>query len=137
MALVCFNASGQKLKLNLQGTWKLVVVQEIEDGKTVTYFPGRKKTEQFKTWAGNQVFYVGQTVTQKRTREDFGIGTFQINGNNYEENYTVSSYKSDVGEILRMKMEMENDTLVQTFFLNEKGQVDENTTHIEKYIRVK
>lgn len=59
LSIFSVGAYSQKKDLNLQGTWKLVVVQEIEDGKNVTYFPGREKIEQINVWSGNQIFFVG------------------------------------------------------------------------------
>jgi len=136
LSIFSVGAYSQKKDLNLQGTWKLVVVQEIEDGKNVTYFPGREKIEQINVWSGNQIFFVGQTTTSKTTREDYGIGTFKINGNNLEETLSVSSYKEAINKKLRFRVEMKRDTLVQIFFLDENFKPCEETQHIEKYLKI-
>jgi hypothetical protein len=137
LSIFSIGAYSQKQDLNLQGAWKLVVVQEIENGKIVTYFPGREKTEQINVWAGNQIFFVGQTKTSKTTKEDYGIGTFKLNGNNLEETLSGSSYKEAINKKLRFRVEMKGDTLVQTFFLNENFEPYEETQHIEKYLKIK
>jgi hypothetical protein len=137
MAFLCLNVFGQTKEINLQGAWKLAVNQEIDNGKIVPHFPGRESIEQVKIWSGNQVMFVGRTKTNTKTNEDYGLGTFKIKGDKYEEYFTIFSYKDSERKTLKMKMEMKNDTLVQTYLLNEKLESDSNTTHIEKYIRIK
>lgn len=136
MALYCLNATSQIQKSDLQGAWRLVAFQEIEDGKVITYFPGKQNIEQIKIWSGNQYMFVGQRTKSKKTRDDYGLGTFKMIEDKYEEYLTIFSYKHLENKTLRLKMEIKNDTLIQTFFLNDKFEIDNNTKYIEKYIKI-
>lgn len=136
LSIFSIDAYTQNQKLNLQGAWKLVIVQQIDDNKIETVFPGKYTGEQIKIWSGKQVLFVGRYQVELKTEEQYGMGTFNLDGKRYEEYYPVFSYKPWEAKIIRLKIEMKKDTLVQTFPLNEKFESDESTIYIEKYIRV-
>ena len=81
--------------------------------------------------------FVGRYKDGSKTEDQYGMGTFKLDGGKYEEFLPIFSYKPWESKTIRLKMEMKKDTLVQTFPLNEKFEADENTTNIEKYIKVK
>ena len=136
MALICLNASGQKKEINLQGAWKLSVYQEIEENRVVTYYPGIYKGEQIKIWSRDRIIFVNRNTDGTNTNNWFGSGTFNLKGNKYEEFYTIHCFPHLENKVLRLKVEMKNDTLIQTYFLNEKFEMDEKSTHIEKYLKI-
>ena len=136
MALICLNASSQKKEINLQGAWKLAVYQEIEDNRVVTYYPGIYKGEQIKIWSGDRIIFVNRNTDGTNPNNWFGSGTFKLKGNEYEEFYTIHCFPHLENKVLRLKVEMKNDTLIQTYFLNEKFEMDDKSTHIEKYLKI-
>jgi hypothetical protein len=137
LSFFSLSAYSQNQKLNLQGAWKLVQVQQIENNKTETILPGKYTGEQIKIWSGSQFMFVGRYIVDTKTEDQYGMGTFKLDGSKYEEFLPVFSYKPWESKVIRLKMEMKNDTLIQTFPLNEKFETDENTTNIEKYVRIK
>ena len=50
MALLCLNANAQIKKSDLQGAWKLVVFQEINNGEISNAFPGYATIDLIKIW---------------------------------------------------------------------------------------
>jgi len=41
------------------------------------------------------------------------------------------------GKTIKMTSELKNDTITQTYPVDEKGEIDKNGATIEKYIRIK
>ena len=137
LTIFSIGAYSQKKNVNLQGAWKLVQVQQLENSSFVTVIPGKYTGEQVKIWSRNQVMFVGRYFTDSGTIEQYGHGTFKIDGNNSEEVLNIFSYKDWEGKPVKLRMEMKGDTLIQLFPLNEKYEVDKNTSNIEKYLRIK
>jgi hypothetical protein len=138
MALLCLKANAQIKKSDLQGAWILVVTQQIKDGKIINFLPEGAVIHKVKIWSGNQVMFVSHYKWKNEENDDYGSGTWKLNGSKYEEFFTISSYKEVLeNKTARAKIEMKGDTLVQTFLLNEKFEVDENTKYIWKYLKIK
>lgn len=133
MALLCLNANAQIQKSDLQGAWKLVAWQKIENGKIVNVYPGYASIDQTKIWSGNNVMVVGHYKSNKHDKDDYSLGTWKLNGDLYEELNTIVSCDCS---LVRMKMEIKNDTLFQIFPLNEKFEVDKKTNLIFKYLKL-
>lgn len=138
MALLCLNANAQIKKSDLQGAWKLVSCKELKDGKITNFLSDGATMNEVKIWSGKQVMFVSHYKGKNEENDDYGSGTWKLNGSNYEEFFTVSSYKEQLeNKTARAKLEMKGDTLVQTFLLNEKFEVDESTKYIWKYLKIK
>ena len=138
MALLCLNANAQIKKSDLQGAWKLVAALEIQNGITGNFVGKYATMNETKIWSGNVVMFVSQYKGRKEQSEDYGSGTWKLNGNNYEESYTISSFKESLeNKTVRPKLEIKGDTLVQTFFLNEKFDPASDTLYVWKYLKIK
>ena len=131
------SAYGQKKTLNIEGTWKLVQNQSISDNKAVTVFPGKAVIDEIKIWSGNNFMFVARNKTDTIAQDYYGTGTYKLDGNRYEEYLVMMSYKPWEGETIKMTMEMKNDTLIQTFPVDDKGQMNKDWASIEKYVRIK
>ena len=138
MALLCLNATSQIKKSDFQGAWKLVSCKELKNGNLTNAIPVGAVMDEIKIWSGTQVMFVNHYKGKNEENDSYGSGTWKLNGNKYEEFFTISSYKEDLeNKTVRLKLEMKGDTLVQTFFLNEKFEPDENSSYIWKYLKVK
>jgi hypothetical protein len=136
MALLCLNATSQIKKSDFQGAWKLIVAQEIDNGIIRNAFSSQATFSETKIWSGNHVMFVSHYKGKKEENDDYGSGTWKLNGNNYEESYTISSYKESLeNKTVRIKLALKGDTLVQTFFLNEKFEPDADTLYVWKYLK--
>lgn len=75
------------------------------------------------------------TYGYKRKGDNYGGGTYTINGNQYVETIKYHFTKDYVGKILKMSLELQNDTLIQNYHLvDSAGRQIENKSSIEKYI---
>lgn len=137
MALLCHKAEAQIKKSDLQGAWKLVGFHEIVKGKADNAFPGYAVINLNKIWYGNHVMFVGNYKSKKHNDDDYGLGTWKLDGNKYEEIFPVFSYKDSQGKTVRLKIEMKGDTLIETFPVSEKLEFVEDTLYESKYIKIK
>jgi hypothetical protein len=100
-------------------------------------FPGKVDNDITKIWSGNQCMAVGRTKQDKSVSDMYFLGTFTLVGNRYEENIKILSYTEWEGKTIKMLLEMKNDTLIQTYPVDDKGQIDINEAWSEKYVRIK
>ena len=127
----------QKKSLNIEGAWKLVQLQTIKGDSAVIDFPGKSDMDIIKIWSGNHFMSVGRVKTDTTVWDLYGSGTFKRDGNKYEENVKVLFYKDWEGKTIKMLLEIKNDTLTQTFPVDENGKMEKEYANIEKYVRIK
>jgi len=89
-----------------------------------------------KIWPGSHFMSVGRVKTDTTDWDLYGSGTFKLEGNKYEENVKVLFYKEWEGKTIKMLLEIKNDSLAQTFPVDEKGKMEKEYANIEKYVRI-
>ncbi len=136
--LIVFSLSScsQKKSLNIKGTWKLVQQQAITGNSIVNNFPGKNDVDAIKTWSDNYFMAFSRSKVDKIVTDGYATGTYKLDGNKYEEHINYISYKPWEGTIVKMTMELRNDTLIQTFPVDDKGKPDKNGSWVEKYIKL-
>jgi len=115
----------------------LVYYSTINGSKTTIEFPGKTKMDVIKIWSGNQFMSVGQTKIDTTVSDGYGSGTYTLDGNKYVENVKILFYKEWEGKKIKMLLELQNDTLIQTYPVDDKGKMDKEWAWIEKYVRIK
>jgi hypothetical protein len=120
-----------------QGTWQMVQMQMVEGKKVTNYFSENYKINQTKMWDGNHFIFVGKYEVDTTTTYRFGVGTFTLNGNLYEENIQYHFDKSYEGTKNLIWLEIKNDTLLHIFPVDKTGQANVSRHWIEKYVRLK
>jgi hypothetical protein len=119
-----------------QGAWQMVQMQMIDNGKVTNYFSDRYVVNQTKMWDGNHFIFVGKYQVDTTTTYRYGVGTWTIKGNIYEENILYHFDKSYEGQKNKIWLEIKKDTLLHIFPVNDAGVP--NPKHwIEKYVRLK
>ena len=89
-----------------------------------------------KIWSGNHWMFVARMKTDTVVKDGYGMGTYTLEGSRYEENIKILEYKGWEGKTIKMTLEMKNDTLVQTYPVDDKGQMEKDWACIEKYVRI-
>ena len=79
--------------------------------------------------------FVGQYLSENSTEDSYGEGTFTLKGTKYEEQILHHSTPEWVGTSIKMRLEINKDTLIQIFPVNEEGELVTNWHIVEKYIR--
>ena len=127
----------QKKNLNMEGAWKIVQIQSITGDKVVTDFPGKDEVDVVKIWSGNHFMEVGRLKSDTIVTNDYAYGTFKLDGTSYEEHVKYHFYKPYEGTTVKLSLVFRNDTLIQTYPVDDKGQPDKNGAWVEKYIKIK
>jgi len=132
-----FPSYSQKKSLNIEGAWKQVHHQTITGKSVVVDFPGKSDVDAVKIWSGNRFMFVVREKIDTTVTDGYGTGTYTLEGNKYEENINILSYKPWEGTTIKMILEIKKDTLIQTYPVDDKGQMNKDWAIIEKYVRIK
>jgi hypothetical protein len=110
---------------------------KVISGDSLQYeFPGSGAGSDIKMWTANHFPAVGQFQVDTTLMDPGVDGTYKLEGNKYEENIIYHTFKNNVGQKVKMILELRNDTLIQTFPVDDNGQIDKSNYSIEKYIRL-
>ena len=127
----------EKAKSPIEGAWQVVSWQHIA-GDTLMMEMGVDYTgTEIKIWSGNYFNFVGcYTRLQDTTIVDnYGGGTYKLDGTHCEESYLYFGAKSMVGTSQKLLLEIRNDTLIQTWPCDDSWQIDKSNYQIQKLIR--
>ena len=120
-----------------QGSWQMVQMQMVEGRKITNYFSDRYSVNQTKIWDGNNFIFVGKYRVDTTTIYRFGVGTFTLKGNIYEENIKYHFEEFYEGTRNKIWLEIRNDTLLHIYPVDDLGEPNTSRHWIEKYVRLK
>jgi hypothetical protein len=122
----------------IEGAWQMVYFRSIRGDTVRIQFPGaRVEVSDIKIWSKNHVAFVGRFKRDTVFLDNYGGGTYKLDGNKYEESLTYHSSKKLVGTKIKMLLENRNDTLIQTFPVDDNGNIVNKSTYIvEKFVRL-
>jgi len=119
------------------GAWDLIYARQVVNDSIVATFPDDYQGSQVKMWCNNYWMFVGEYSQDTIKSDSFGGGSYTLEGIVYKETIKYHSSKDYVGETLRMRIVVANDTLIQVWPADEMGEVDKSNYTSEKYVRVK
>ncbi|MDM8002828.1 MAG: hypothetical protein QUS66_07900 [Bacteroidota bacterium] len=119
------------------GAWDLIYARQVVNDSTVSTFPGTYQGSQVKMWCNNYWMFVGEFTQDTVKTDGFGGGSYTLEGIVYKETIKYHSSKDYVGETIRMRIVVANDTLIQVWPADEMGEVDKSNYTSEKYVKVK
>lgn len=120
----------------IEGAWKLVYATYTQDDTLRGEFPGNLAGSDMKMWTKGHFMFVGRYKQDTTSTDNYGGGTYTLEGDQYQENIQYHSHAAYVGQSARMVMEIRNDTLIQTWPLRANGQIDKSNFRQEKYVRL-
>jgi hypothetical protein len=127
-----------KKKASIEGAWQLIGTQSVTNGKVETTYPGVLVGNEYKTWSEKNFMFVGRWTENSVTTDNYGFGTYTLNGNEYEETILYHFNRPYEGQTIKMKLELRNDTIFQIYHrLDSAGKPDEMVYSVEKYVKVK
>jgi hypothetical protein len=133
ISLIIGSCAKQEVKSPIEGAWRMVYVKMASTGFTL---PGQISGAQIKMWSKEHYVFNGHFKLDTATIDNYGWGTYKLNGNNYEEYVTLHASKSSIGSTVRMILEIRTDTLTYSYPTDENWKLPEKY-NIEKYVRVK
>jgi len=120
-----------------QGAWSLVQGDAVYGGDSVVnLFPSQYSGNDVKIWSERHYNYVGQAILDTDTFDHFGGGTYTIDGNRYIENIVWDYKKDAVGNKVKMLLDLQNDTLIQIFPIDDNWQKMDDFFFVVKYIKL-
>jgi hypothetical protein len=122
-------------KKPIEGAWKMIYFKNISDGEVLFEYPGTIEGESVKIWTGGHFSFVGQLTMDTVIFNNYGTGTYEIEGISYIE-YVHFQNGNYVENTINMKLEISNDTLTQSYPVDENGEIDPDNISVEKYIRL-
>jgi len=121
----------------IEGAWNLIYVKNIANDSVVSEFPRTYQGSDIKMWTKENWSFVSSYKQDTITWENYGGGTYTLNGTIYVENIIFHADKNLIGHKLRMLMTVKNDTLIQIWPVDEEGMVNKSECHVERYTRLK
>lgn len=128
---------GQEPENEITGAWNLIYAKQVVNDTVKMAFPGDYQGSQVKMWSDNYWMFVCRFLNANDTLDGFGGGSYTLDGVVYKETIVYHSTPDYVGQIFRMRIVVENDTLVQVWPADEKGEIDKSNYRSEKYVRMK
>ena len=119
------------------GAWDLIYAKEVVNDTAKATYPGDYEGSQVKMWCNNYWMFVGEYTIDSIKEKAFGGGSYTLEGMVYKETIKYHSSEDYIGKTLRMRIVVQNDTLMQVWPADETGQVDKSNYTSEKYVRVK
>jgi len=119
------------------GAWDLISAKQVQNDTTTATFPGDYQGSQVKMWCNNYWMFVGKYKQDTVVIDGYGGGNYTLEGMVYKETIKYHSSADNVGQTLRMRIVVQNDTLIQVWPADEMGEIDKSNYNSEKYVRVK
>jgi hypothetical protein len=119
------------------GAWDLFYAKQVASDTVVATFPGNYQGSQVKMWCNNYWMFTGQYKQDTVVTDVFGGGSYTLEGIVYKETIRYHSSEDYVGQTLRMRIVVQNDTLIQVWPADAMGEVDKSNYTSEKYVRIK
>lgn len=123
-------------KSPVEGAWRLAH-EYIKSGDRVDIFPENITGGEIKVWTGSTFVFVGRFKQDSVYTNSYGGGTYKLDGNRYEEEVQYHAAEEYRGKKVKILLEIKNDTLIQTYPVNDNWQADPERYSVEKWVRIK
>jgi hypothetical protein len=124
-----------------QGAWQYVQMQRVFKDSVVNMFPEKLKGGDIKMWTEHNFLFVGRFVKNDTIfKPHYGGGTYTIDGNKYVETILYHVNSDAIGWVIKMKLELRNDTLYLINPVDDNGNPApkrDGAYVIEKYVKIK
>jgi hypothetical protein len=139
ISIIIFSCStNEKQHRKIDGAWSLVYYQSIAKDSVVGKYIGRDVVgSQVKVWSEGHFVFVGRFKVGTKLIDNYGGGTYTLEGSQYIETILYHTNKQWVGTHPKMLIEIKKDTLYQTWPVNDMWQIDKSNYTLEKYVRLK
>lgn len=123
-------------KSPIEGSWRCISVGSIQFSDTSPHLMARNGM--IKSFSKKYFTFVGHIANDTVSLDEYGAGTYTLEGNKYEEFVIYHDIKSLIGKSFKAIDEIRNDTLIHRFNMDsvnswklEKGYIT------EKFVRLK
>lgn len=128
----------EKQHRKIAGAWSLVYYKSFAKDTVIGRYVGKNVNgSQIKVWSDEHFVFAGRFKVNDRQIDNFGGGTYTLEGSQYIETIDYHTNKQWLGTHPKMLIEIKGDTLMQTWPVNDMWHVDKSNYTIEKYVRLK
>ena len=126
----------QEERSPLEGTWRCVSVGSVEYPDTG--FQSMAENGMIKTFSKKYFTFVGRVTNDSVILDEYGAGTYTLDGNKYEEFMIYHDIKSLIGKRFKAIDEIRNDTLYHRFNMDTVNSWQLGKGYVtEKFVRLK
>ena len=126
----------QEKKSLIDGVYKLAFEYEVKGDHSTLIYPDENQGSELKIWSEGTFTLVGVFVQDSNYTDNFGAGTFTLEGNRYEETVLFHSAPQYMGQVVKLRLEMEGDTITQWLPVDEKADPIKSHYYIEKWVKL-
>lgn len=130
------SAWSQGKKSPIDGVYKLAFEYEVKGDHSALIYPDENQGSELKIWSEGTFTLVGVFVQGTTYTDNFGAGTFTLEGTRYEETVLFHSAPQYMGQVVKLRLEMEGDTITQWWPVDESGEPIKSHYYIEKWVRL-
>lgn len=120
----------------MEGAWKLAYEYEYKGDNSTMIFPGTSQGSEIKMWSGDRWALVGVFIEDSTITDNFGGGKFTLEGTNYQEIVEFHSATEYLGQTVKLFLEIQNDTLIQIWPVDDNGEIIKSHYYMEKWVRM-
>lgn len=127
----------QEVKSPIEGVWRIVSWNGMVGDSIVAQLGVTSTGSEMVIYAKNHFLWVGHYKTDTILWDNFGGGTYTLQGNKLEDKIEFSEAKDWIGTTIRLKWEVKNDTATQTWPLDENWNLNKKEYYgVQKWIRL-
>lgn len=132
---IIVSCAPKEAKSSVEGAWQVVSWERFA-GDTLQFKLGVSFTgTEMKIWSGDFFNFVGRYDLDTAMYDNYGGGSYKLDGTLCEETYLYFGEPSMVGTTQRLLFEIKNDTLIQTWPCDVNWQIDKSNYNIQKLTR--
>ncbi|PTN09005.1 lipopolysaccharide assembly protein LapB [Mangrovibacterium marinum] len=121
---------------DLKGAWLLVKIKRVTAGDVEFEIPGNVTGSQVKIWSDEYFSATGKFEINGKELDNYSCGSYEFEGNHYQETIIYHVSPEIVGSQVNMIMELKGDTLTQTWPTTEKEDIDWDNYDQEIYVKL-
>ena len=131
-----YEAWSQEKKSPIDGVYKLAYEYEVTDANSTLIYPDENQGSELKIWSEGTFTLVGVFVKGSDYTDNFGAGTFTLEGNRYEETVLFHSAPQYMGEVVKLRLEMKGDTITQWWPVDDNCEPIKSHYYMEKWVKL-
>jgi hypothetical protein len=135
ITLIIFGCIPRK-RTPVEGTWQVVSWQNMAGDSLVWKLGVDYVGTEMKIWTKDHFAFAGRYKQDTTFIDNCGGGSFTLDGTHCQESYLYFPDQAKVGTTQRLLLEIKNDTLIQTWPVDEKWQVVKSKYNIQKLTRL-
>lgn len=129
------SCSNTEKKSHLNGAYLTVSYKYYRNDTLIFSVPDKTKGTELKIWSDKYFAFSGKYLTDTSSQDNYGGGTYTLAGDHYIENIVYHVEKYYIGASIKMIMKVKNDTLIQSWPVDENWNIRKDSYFIQTLVR--